>query len=42
MQQNEFPRSLSTNNLLYLCDASHATVNHFDESNSDGSVETEM
>ena len=42
MQQNVLSRSLSTNNLLYLCDANHATVNTFDESNSDASVETEM
>ena len=42
MQQNVLPRSLSTNNLLYFCDANHATVNNFDESSSDASVETEM
>jgi len=42
MQQNVLPRSLSTNNLLHLCDANHATVNNLDESNSDASVETEM
>ena len=41
-QQNVLPRSLSINNLLYLCNANHATVNNVDESNSDASVETEM
>ena len=42
MQQNVLPRSLSTNNLLYLCDAKQATVNNYDKSNSDASAETEM
>ena len=42
MQQNVLPRSLSTNNLLYLCEYNHATVNNFDERSSDSSVETEM
>jgi len=42
MQQNVLPRSLSTNNLLYPHDANHATVNNFDESNSDASAETVM
>jgi len=42
MQQNVLPRSLSTNNILYLCDAKQATVNNYDKSNSDASAETEM